>query len=251
VKVLLNYSFKRGNQIMTHSDIKSLSVDEKIRLLTDINAPPTEVLIQLATDEDPDVRYYVAARENTPPEILEILSSDEDECVRWEVARNYNTPIKILELLATTDKDYWNRYQAQRLLLNNLSNDEKVKLASDPNTSQEILKVLAIDPKWYIRYRVAKNLKTSDETQVILATDDDFSIRFTLAKHPHLSQKAIIILVNDGDLLVRERVAMHPNNSQETLRKLANDKDSWIRRNAKMHPNYKISRWNFFKFLFW
>ena len=44
-----------------------------------------------------------------------------------------------------------------------LSFDEKVKLAKDPNTSQESLAVLATDKDSNVRYYVKQNLKLKEE----------------------------------------------------------------------------------------
>ncbi|XGB39690.1 MAG: HEAT repeat domain-containing protein [Cyanobacteria bacterium LVE1205-1] len=50
-----------------------------------------DVLVQLSTDEDSGVRWYVAQNPNTPVDVLVKLSSDEDSYVRWYVAQNPNT----------------------------------------------------------------------------------------------------------------------------------------------------------------
>ena len=67
----------------------------------------TEILEQLATDKDYDVRCCVAQNPNTPIKTLEILATDEDYYVRRRVANHPNTPhyikkyLKIQEHLAT------------------------------------------------------------------------------------------------------------------------------------------------------
>ncbi|XGB39631.1 MAG: HEAT repeat domain-containing protein [Cyanobacteria bacterium LVE1205-1] len=57
-----------------------------------------DVLVQLSTDEDSDVRVYVAQNPNTPVDVLVQLSSDKDSdvrqaavAVRRNVAQNPNT----------------------------------------------------------------------------------------------------------------------------------------------------------------
>ena len=50
--------------------------------------------------ENEDIRYSVAANENTSPETLDKLADDEDKWVRIEVARNENTSPETLEKLS-------------------------------------------------------------------------------------------------------------------------------------------------------
>ena len=71
------------------------------------------ILIKLSTDEDIDVRCYVADNPNTPIEALTILSKDEDNDVRCYIADNPNTPIEALTILSK-DKYRWVRYWATK-----------------------------------------------------------------------------------------------------------------------------------------
>lgn len=84
-------------------DVCQLSLDEKVKLAQDHNTP-VELLEILATDKDPNVRYWVARHPNTPVELLKILSTDKDSDVRYGVAEHSNTPVELLKVLAT-DKD--------------------------------------------------------------------------------------------------------------------------------------------------
>jgi hypothetical protein len=64
-----------------------------------LNTSP-ERLSVLATDENCNVRWWVAWNPNTPAKTLEQLSYDKKIGVCCAVARNLNTPVKLLELLA-------------------------------------------------------------------------------------------------------------------------------------------------------
>ena len=61
---------------------------------------PKELLVELAKDEDWEVRRGVANNSNTPPETLATLAKDEYVAVRKTVAYNPNTPPETLAELA-------------------------------------------------------------------------------------------------------------------------------------------------------
>ena len=84
------------------------------------------VLENLASDKDYNVRAAVAFNENTPNRILEKLAEDEEDFVRETVASNENTSNDALEKLA--DDISW------RVRLN---------VAKNINTSPSILEYLA------------------------------------------------------------------------------------------------------------
>lgn len=69
------------------------------------NTNTVEVLNQLASDKDLQIRREVAHNRNTPAEILEKLSGDDKWEVRYEIARNHNTSAAIMEKLCT-DKEW-------------------------------------------------------------------------------------------------------------------------------------------------
>jgi len=90
-------------EILRASDPTKMNYEQKKEAAKDPNTS-TETLEFLATDKDPDVRYWVAQNRNTPTKSLELLATDKNYYVRYWVARNSNTPPEALELLAT-DKD--------------------------------------------------------------------------------------------------------------------------------------------------
>lgn len=69
------------------------------------NTSTVEVLNQLASDKNGEIRREVAHNRNTPAEILEKLSSDDKWEVRYEVAKNHNTSTAIMEKLCA-DKEW-------------------------------------------------------------------------------------------------------------------------------------------------
>jgi 3-methyladenine DNA glycosylase AlkC len=109
-----------------NEDITKLTLNEKCNQARDPNTPP-KTLVQLATDEEWYVRYWVALNPNTPLKVLEHLAADENYWVREEVANNLNTPIKTLEQLASDE------YISVRL-----------EVARNPNTPHYIKKFITI-----------------------------------------------------------------------------------------------------------
>jgi len=98
-----------------------------------------------------------------------------------------------------------------------LSLGERVKLAKDPNTSQETLAILATDEHPWVRRWVAQHPNTSQESLDVLATDKDSWVRRWVAQHPNISQESLAVLATDEDPIVRYWVARHPNYKKETL----------------------------------
>jgi len=99
-----------------------------------------ETLELLATDEDPDVRYWLAKNPNIPKESLQLLATDENPAVRQYVAKNPNIPKESLQLLATDENSYVrycvtqnpNRTELIERLV--LMTDHKLAQALDPTT---------------------------------------------------------------------------------------------------------------------
>ena len=83
-------------------DISKLTLTKKLQLAKNPNTP-VGVLVELAKDGNPDVRWWVANNPNTSVEVLMVLAKDANSDVRYEVAYNPNTPIEILAELAKDD----------------------------------------------------------------------------------------------------------------------------------------------------
>jgi hypothetical protein len=70
----------------------------KLKQVIDRSASVQE-LIELASDENTDIRYHVAQNPSTPQSVLMKLASDKSWYVRCQVAKNPSTPRKVLALL--------------------------------------------------------------------------------------------------------------------------------------------------------
>jgi 3-methyladenine DNA glycosylase AlkC len=101
------------DKVLTEVKVKKCcSESDNILLSRDPKTPP-KTLQALATDVNPDVRYFVAQNPNTPTKVLEQLATDENWRVRCGVAHNPNTSTKTLEQLAT-DEDSYVRWSVAR-----------------------------------------------------------------------------------------------------------------------------------------
>ncbi len=69
-----------------------------------------------------------------------------------------------------------------QLALGSLSDDMKLKLAMNTNTSIEILKILSKDEDWYVRYWVTRNTNTPTEILEILSEDKNYNVRRGVAR---------------------------------------------------------------------
>lgn len=87
------------------------------------------------------------------------------------------------------------------------------KLAEDPNTTSEQLKVLATD------------------------NDCDLQVLDSVAQHPNTLPETLELLANDEDEVIRYLVAINPNTPPEALQLLATDDDCDIRYYAAHNPN--------------
>ena len=62
------------------------------------------------------------------------------------------------------------------------------ELAQDPNTTPEILKTLATDDDYIVRWWVAQNPNTTPEILKSLATDDVYLVRYWAAHNPNATE---------------------------------------------------------------
>ena len=94
---------------------------------------------------------------------------------------------------------------------------EKIKLAKNPNTSPETLKVLATDKDYTVRYYVALNPSTPPETLKVLATDENCFVRRGVPQNPNTPVETLKVLATDEYYTVRWNVAKNPNYKTKTL----------------------------------
>ena len=76
--------------------------DELLKLVSNTETP-SDVLAELAFDEDLDVRAEVAGNLSTPPEVLSVLAASHDDKVRNFAATNPSTPYRALSRIASNE----------------------------------------------------------------------------------------------------------------------------------------------------
>ncbi len=160
-------------QKVNHSTLPDILAE----LATDANADvrlvvvhndyiPSEVLTDLATDEDWRVREAVATHDRTPPDVLATMAADEDWRVRFAVAAHDRTPPDVLADLAT-----------------DANADVRFVLVHNDRTSPDILADLATDTDTGVRMAVAANSRTPPDVLAALATDMDTDVRLVVTAH--------------------------------------------------------------------
>jgi hypothetical protein len=83
-----------------------------------------------------------------------------------------------------TETPYYDEYKRRRNL----------KLAKDPNTPVEVLRVLSTDKNSWVRCNVAENPNTPVEVLRVLSTDKDFSVRYNVVRNPNTPVEVLRVL---------------------------------------------------------
>jgi len=78
--------------------------------------------------------------------------------------------------------------------LKNMTTEEKMDLAQNPNTPVDILGDLAKDEDWEVRWTVAERPNTPDDVLRALAKDEHWPVRQEVAKNPKVSSKILVSL---------------------------------------------------------
>ena len=148
-------------------DLEDMDFEEKLDLAERSTDP--DILDQLSTDEDADVREAVAGNENCYPHVLEhTLSKDKKAEVRFYVAGNPNCPLHVLEELSTDEDEY-----------------VRAAVAGNKNCPPDVLEhPLSKDENEYVREAVAANPNCPDPALINLCDDSDKTVRDAVANNP-------------------------------------------------------------------
>jgi hypothetical protein len=102
--------------------------------------------------------------------------------------------------------------------IRNMSYDEKIELAKDPNTPVDVLEILAKNEEyWSVRRYVAWNPNTPVELLAELATDENEYVRRGVANNPNTPVELLRELAKDKDGNVRWYVAKNTNATEQVL----------------------------------
>jgi hypothetical protein len=144
-----------GSKKSTSDEVKAI-IGKKDRLERKSLAQNTktlEVLEELASDKDWEIRREVAHNKNTSAGILEKLASDDEWKIRYSVARNHNTPAMVVEKLCM-DKEWrvregvaWNEKTSVRVLEKLASDRREVRYAvlMNKNAPLELVKRIELE----------------------------------------------------------------------------------------------------------
>lgn len=214
--------------------IEEQKIDKVQKERARLSTSPRE-LIELSTDEDNEVRFFVAVNRYTPLEVLQTLASDPEAQVRSGVAM----ALTYLPLGTTSE---------QRIVEN-------------------LAQTLAGDPQALVRLKMAENLELPAAVYETLATDADYLVRLRIAQNPHASLTALGTLAQDSleTILVtalghrnmpvewleksveqpypqvRLAIAQNTNTPVGVLDVLATDQAAEVRRAVARHPNTTLS----------
>lgn len=214
--------------------IEEQKIDKVQKERARLSTSPRE-LIELATDEDNEVRFFVAVNRYTPVEVLQTLAADPEAQVRSGVAMALTfqpfgaaSEQRIIESLAqslTQDREFLVR----------------LKLAENLELPAAVYEILAADADHLVRLRVAQNPHASQSALATLAQDSVETILVTALGHRNMPVEWLEKSVSQPYPQVRLAIAQNPNTPVGVLDALATDQAVEVRRGVARHPNTTLS----------
>ena len=141
--------------------------------------------------------------------------------------------------------------------LKNMTILEKKELAENLDTPKEVLRKLAKDTDWGIRWKVAKNPNTDNDTLQKLAKTAHRGIKTSVAQNPNISANLLRDLIKNENLWVRGYMAASPESSNKLLialfeheKSLKDPKESVIKL-LHRNPNLPLFAQRVIETLFW
>jgi len=119
--------------------------------------------------------------------------------------------------------------------------EDRAILAEHPDTSAEVLVLLAEDDAAPVRDVVASHPNTPPELLVVLSGDEEHWTRKGVAENPNATAETLVLLSRDASEYVRDAVAEHPNTPPEVLVRLADDEDRYVRQTVAKNPNTPLA----------
>lgn len=135
--------------------------------------------------------------------------------------------------------------EVSRYAMKNFERQWEQFILEHPNHPNEVLKILAQDENWGVRWVVARRKQDLPEDLLrILAQDEKWVIRREVAdRKQDLPDKVLRILAQDEHWGVRSRVVERKQDlSHEVLKSLAQDEEEIVRRAFKARKGYCLSR---------
>jgi hypothetical protein len=196
------------NQVLRH-----LAVDARLS---------AQVLGQLASNQDPQVRCAVAANIATPQIVIKRLLNDSSPRVRRALASRSDLNKSSMKHLAK-DKDDWVRQW----------------LARNPIVPVSLLKKLLVDVVVDVRRAVARNTDCPVALLKVLAKDSHAWVRAGVSYQSKAPKSLMLKLAKDKDIDVLSGVAHNPHTPSAILNCLAASTEADVRRGVIMNSSAK------------
>lgn len=204
------------------AEIQPLSFEESVRQqLRKIDSWGLRRLLE--TQQQIDKKQKERARLSTNPRELVELAGDEDSEVRFFVAVNHYTPLEVLQNLAADPETQVRSGVAMALAFQPLGP------RSDLVIIEEMARALAVDSQVLVRMKLAENTDLPPGVFDQLAVDPDHLVRLHLAQNANVSPSALSALAQDAEEAVLVSSLGHRNMPLEWLEKSADQPSALIR----------------------
>lgn len=190
-----------------------------------------EAIKEMAQKEkDPDILKEIAGHSKTPVDVLKSLTNNDNLEVQKALLNNTNYPgTELNELLNKTKhqeiKDKVNeildkKKKEELEKIKNGTNYEKQQVASNPNTTLDVLEMLSDDNSDYVKKSVADNPNCPKEILEKLAKLDNVHIHKAIAENPNATTEILNSFANTYDNKVQNALLKNKNINEETLDKM-------------------------------
>lgn len=182
-------------------------------LARDPDAQDQDLLPYITPDNPVHLRREIASRPSLDPELQKILAQDPSVQVRMKlIDRTDLDPETIMLLLTDSDpfirkqmkknmpEDFW---YLSELIESRVAEDPYLvrlkKLAWSPNTSEDLLKELAVHSDLTVRMGVARNPSISTGLLKQLSQDPSNWVRIEATKNPNITSEILFDLLMDSN----------------------------------------------------
>ncbi len=189
---------------------QSLSFEEQVRQqLRKLDTWGLRRLLE--TQQQIDKVQKERARLSTNPRELIELAGDEDSEVRFFVAVNHYTPIEVLQALAVDPEAQVRSGVAMALVYQPLGAQNEQRVLAG------LAAALAADPQALVRMKLAENVDLPPEVFDNLAVDPDHLVRLRVSQNPNVPQSALSTLAQDSVEAILVTALGHRNMPVEWL----------------------------------
>lgn len=227
--------------------------DRKTRLsIATDDSTSADLLTQLATDEDAEIRQAVASNPNTPQDVLLMLGKEFPEAI-------IANPIFTISLLENPESQFYRLSLARSSttlgeILANLAQlpDQEIlcAIAQNPNTPVATLEELVENPPQIYNYEdsdgeefehlltcIAKNPNTPESILLKVAKNYSSSVQYAIAENPNAPIAILNKFADCHNSTLHQALIRNPNTPTAILEKLAGEQSQETRNLVKAHPN--------------